>query len=227
LKSLAPWPGQSRDDMQDLYGRSIDEMQDGGLGSPPYHPGCRGMLMRVGEAQEDIPLGGGDLAEASTAGIQLPDFGGVTDEEDAAEGDLGDAALPTPEEEARDGSDNGDNDGWDSDKIDKLKWERFDVTDPGAFADVDAAFENEDYDQAQQLIDDWKTANGQVVSKDDPAGEEDPEDEDSSPNAPKKKGKRQKPAGLSQDYDDIAADSSSIAIAAGTSNDNGAPLDDR
>ena len=64
LQSLAPWPGQSKGDMQGLYDMSPDEMQSGGLGSPPYHPCCRGILMMVGSVEEDIPLGGGALDQA-------------------------------------------------------------------------------------------------------------------------------------------------------------------
>jgi len=54
LKTIAPWPGQSGDDMAELQGMSIAEMQDNGYGSPPYHPGCRGFLVPLGSV--DTPF---------------------------------------------------------------------------------------------------------------------------------------------------------------------------
>ena len=58
LKDLAPWPSQSAAGLQDLYGMSLGELQGGGYGAPPYHPGCRGMLSLAGDVDEEIPLGG-------------------------------------------------------------------------------------------------------------------------------------------------------------------------
>lgn len=39
---------------------SLAEMQDAGYGSPPYHPGCRGLLVPLGSVDTSIPLGGND-----------------------------------------------------------------------------------------------------------------------------------------------------------------------
>ena len=60
LKTIAPWPGQSGDDLAELKGMSLDEMQDAGYGSPPYHPRCRGFLVPLGSVDTSIPLGGND-----------------------------------------------------------------------------------------------------------------------------------------------------------------------
>ena len=45
---------------------------------------------------------------------------------------------------------------WDPEDIEALGRERYDVTDPDVFQQVDDAYEAGDYDQAQELIDDWK-----------------------------------------------------------------------
>lgn len=103
----------------------------------------------------------------------------------------------------------------------KLKWARFDVTDGDAFEAVSDAIEAGDYDKAQQLIDDWKEQQARTVEKDD----ENPDDEDSGPNATRKKRKLQSRAGREQDYDDIRSDSSSIAFDPGKADDNTAPID--
>jgi len=58
LKSLAPWPNQSKAGLAKLNAMSLEEMQAEGYGSPPYHPGCRGVLALVGTVTEEIPLGG-------------------------------------------------------------------------------------------------------------------------------------------------------------------------
>ena len=125
---------------------------------------------------------------------------------------------------ATEGEDNGtlgtesDSDGidafaWDDGAIQQLGWDRFNVTDPEVFSDVDEAFEAGDYDHAQALIDDWKSKN---VEK---------EDQFDGPNAPKKKRRNQTPAGRTMDHDDIRADSSSPAFDSGVSNDANAPLE--
>ena len=100
-------------------------------------------------------------------------------------------------------SDGTDASAWDDGAIQQLGWDRFKVTDPEVFSDVDEAFEAGDYDQAQALIDDWKSKN---VEK---------EDQFDGPNAPKRKRRNQTPAGRTMDHDDIRADSSSIAFELG------------
>lgn len=57
LKSIAPWPSQSKASLEKLNGMSLSELQTAGFGSPPYHPGCRGVLMMTGTVTEAIPLG--------------------------------------------------------------------------------------------------------------------------------------------------------------------------
>lgn len=55
LKSIAPWPKQSKAGLADLFGMSNEDLQAAGYGSPPYHPGCRGVLVKVGNADEIMP----------------------------------------------------------------------------------------------------------------------------------------------------------------------------
>jgi hypothetical protein len=143
LKSISPWPGQSEDDLSELYGMSLEELQGAGYGSPPYHPGCRGMLHLAGTVNEEIPLGGPGLADL------LP-------EAEAA----GEAALA----EHAPGTD------WAPEDIDQLGWERFEVTDPKTLKEVNEAFEAGDYDTAQELIDKWKGAQLQKEEIEDSEG---------------------------------------------------------
>lgn len=57
LKSIAPWPSASKAGLTQLNGMSLGEMQAAGYGSPPFHPGCRGVLALTGSVTETIPLG--------------------------------------------------------------------------------------------------------------------------------------------------------------------------
>ena len=57
LKSAAPWPRQDKTGLKALYSMSAPEMQNAGYGSPPYHPGCRGVLVLAGSVDEEVPLG--------------------------------------------------------------------------------------------------------------------------------------------------------------------------
>ena len=81
------------------------------------------------------------------------------------DGRLGDLLAGAGEiEDGADADESDDGDGtaagaWDDDAVQQLGWDRFEVTDPEVFSDVDAAFEAGDYDQAQALIDDWKSKN--------------------------------------------------------------------
>lgn len=56
LKSIAPWPSRSKAGMAALQSMSPGDMQAAGYGSPPYHPGCRGMLALEGTVEELIPV---------------------------------------------------------------------------------------------------------------------------------------------------------------------------
>ena len=202
LRDAAPWPDQSKAGLQDLYAMTGEEMQAQGYASPPYHPGCRGMLKLVGTVQEDIPLGGGDLAIATDTGLQLPDFGGVTPET---------AADPS----------------WDKEAVQALNWDRFSVTDPAVLQLINDAFEAEDYDTAQKLVTAFKEHDqatldeAQGVSKDE--GDDTPFT--TSPNEGKKKRKAPVATGQGQDYSDIQPDDQSEAFDILTQNDSAAPLD--
>jgi hypothetical protein len=247
LASMAPWP-----DLEDLAGMTPDELQAAGYGSPPYHPNCRGMLVPAstkepGELSEEGEDLVSDLLDGVAAlgvegdEVDAEDLAGWDDDaktealqgaiEDLDDGDLKDSAqsayddgdydaalaiaetspddaISTDAETAKD---------WSESEIDTLMWARFEITDPSMFKEADDAFTAGDYDKAQKIVDDFKDKN---VEK------EDPSDDDRSPNAPKKKGKRQSAAGqLSQDYDDIKPDSSNPISDIQNVNDDGAPID--
>jgi hypothetical protein len=67
LKSIAPWPSASKAGLTNLNGMSLGEMQAAGYGSPPFHPGCRGVLALTGTITETIPLGQLKLAAQQIA----------------------------------------------------------------------------------------------------------------------------------------------------------------
>lgn len=50
-KELTPWPSQKKSNLAALKQKTDDELQDMGLGAPPYHPGCRGVLQPVGKVK--------------------------------------------------------------------------------------------------------------------------------------------------------------------------------
>lgn len=56
LKSVAPWPKQTKAGIAELRRMSASDMQAAGYGSPPYHPGCRGMLVQAGTVEEIVPV---------------------------------------------------------------------------------------------------------------------------------------------------------------------------
>lgn len=64
LKGLAPWPLQSKTGLKQLYAMSAGDMQASGYGSPPYHPGCRGMLALQGTIIDELPIGTMTVVEA-------------------------------------------------------------------------------------------------------------------------------------------------------------------
>ena len=45
LSSIAPWPSRSKSSVASLAGSSSQNLVDRGLALPPYHPGCRGLIV--------------------------------------------------------------------------------------------------------------------------------------------------------------------------------------
>ena len=50
VKSLQPWPKQDKASMEKYAEMTPEELTAAGLHIPPFHPGCRTMLVRVGKA---------------------------------------------------------------------------------------------------------------------------------------------------------------------------------
>lgn len=50
LTAMNPWPEQDAASLEELAGMSDDEIVASGWHVPPYHPYCRGLLVRVGKA---------------------------------------------------------------------------------------------------------------------------------------------------------------------------------
>lgn len=48
LKSLAPWPSQTKAGLKTLYGMSSSDLKAAGYSVPPFHPMCRGILVKTG-----------------------------------------------------------------------------------------------------------------------------------------------------------------------------------
>lgn len=55
LKSLQPWPGQSKDAISAMSELSSDELVSRGWHVPPFHPKCRGLLSKSGKAPKRTP----------------------------------------------------------------------------------------------------------------------------------------------------------------------------
>lgn len=70
LKSSAPWPKQTKAGLQALNGMTEAELQAAGYGSPPFHPGCRGILAKVGTVEETIPLGKMKIPSVTVAQVR-------------------------------------------------------------------------------------------------------------------------------------------------------------
>lgn len=51
LKSTNPFPKQSKAGLTELFSMTNAELQASGLGSPPYHPSCRGILVLTGTVE--------------------------------------------------------------------------------------------------------------------------------------------------------------------------------
>ena len=47
LKTLHPWPNQTIQGMETYSAMSSKQLQDIGMGVPPFHPGCRTLMVRV------------------------------------------------------------------------------------------------------------------------------------------------------------------------------------
>ena len=108
IKSLAPWPSQSKKGLLALYSLTMPELQSIGYGSPPYHPRCRCYLTNAGTLIEYIPTGtlagqvqaiieglGPENTEVvdeavHTSAQHLLGYPGLTDQE-VAEADIADA----------------------------------------------------------------------------------------------------------------------------------------
>lgn len=55
LRSLAPWPRNTKDAVEALRSTPDHQLQSMGYGSPPYHPLCRGYLTAEGTVTQTIP----------------------------------------------------------------------------------------------------------------------------------------------------------------------------
>ena len=56
LRAAAPWPRQDAASLAQLRAMSGEELQNAGLGSPPYHPLCRGLLAKAGTVTEVVGM---------------------------------------------------------------------------------------------------------------------------------------------------------------------------
>ena len=57
IKELQPWPSQSKDEVEAMAGMSTAELVANGWHVPPFHPRCRGLLVKVGKAPSlDFPI---------------------------------------------------------------------------------------------------------------------------------------------------------------------------
>lgn len=63
LKSLQPWPSRSEESLKELDSLDEAELVARGWHIPPFHPRCRGLLVRVGRAP-DLTLSEAPMAEA-------------------------------------------------------------------------------------------------------------------------------------------------------------------
>jgi hypothetical protein len=55
LKTLSPWPSQTKAGLADLKGMSTEDLVGSGFQTPPYHPRCRGQLVSH-SAVEALPF---------------------------------------------------------------------------------------------------------------------------------------------------------------------------
>jgi hypothetical protein len=209
LKTIMPWPTQSEANVSKLSGTSNDDLQAAGYGAPPYHARCRGLLTEISEEVEDFNSAVMDLAQQITEGLSDGEAAEAASAAGAAEVEPSEAGVEDPSE------------GWDDDAIEQLGWKRFDVTDPVAFAEIDQAYEDGDYDKAKQLLDDWTSKRVEKAEHAIPPSDDQRFD---GPNVGKKNREPLTSPGREQDYEDIRSDSSSIAFGARVINDANAPL---
>lgn len=69
LRSVAPWPSQSKASVADLADSSPEDLVAGGLALPPYHPGCRGIVVSADVPPETATASG---ATAEARRLKLP-----------------------------------------------------------------------------------------------------------------------------------------------------------
>lgn len=68
LSAVAPWPSQSKDSLSRLGGASTQDLVDAGLPLPPYHAGCRGIVVAAGHESAGTTAAGAQTA-ARGAGL--------------------------------------------------------------------------------------------------------------------------------------------------------------
>lgn len=56
MKSIAPWPKQSKSAIAELASMSQGDIANRGWDTPPYHPLCRGILVENGTIAEKLPV---------------------------------------------------------------------------------------------------------------------------------------------------------------------------
>jgi hypothetical protein len=56
MKSIAPWPKQSKSAIKELASMSGNDIAAKGWDTPPYHPLCRGILVENGTLAEKLPV---------------------------------------------------------------------------------------------------------------------------------------------------------------------------
>lgn len=71
LKIAAPWPDQSEEGVAELNDSTAEELQAMGYDCPPFHPGCRGILVTVADEE---------LAETTKPITVLPEDASVFDD---------------------------------------------------------------------------------------------------------------------------------------------------
>lgn len=58
LKQLQPWPKQDKESIEAMSKLETRELVEHGWHIPPFHPGCRGLLARVGKLPTTVPVTG-------------------------------------------------------------------------------------------------------------------------------------------------------------------------
>lgn len=211
LKATNPWPSTDKASMRRVYGMTADELQGEGLGGPPYHPFCRGMLVPIGTVDdEEFPFGsmGGDDDEGGGLGDL---FGAAETDEEVAAAEAVDAeSEKAVEHETVDEMEAKLGEMPDGDLKEKLGQ----IEDPDLLERAMDAYDKDDLEEMHDIL-----VEAGVISDDYDLQKDDDEDPDFRPNTDRK-GKRKKPqtpAGLEQDTSDLASDSSNVAF------DNGEP----